>query len=174
MHTSRSCASVCRSMRSISSRSVSAPGRSFLLPSTCSAQGDCAQLYSLTNVAPSVASAGALRTRRGMPARGLSFASAFLRRLCSSLRAISILLWSAASTTNLEVAAGKEAARIRLTLRWCRHIRRDRERGSSGKAHTQWRSLLCSIAPTCFESASAHPGPRAAGDARAIFRHTEW
>ena len=34
----RACARVCRSIRSISSRSVSAPGRSFLFPRTCGAK----------------------------------------------------------------------------------------------------------------------------------------
>ena len=69
----RTCASICRSMRSISSRSLRAPGRSFLFP----------------------------RTSSGMPASALSLPSCGFSRLCSSLRARSMVPWSAASTTKL-------------------------------------------------------------------------
>ena len=127
----RTCASICRSMRSMSSRSLRAPGKSFLFP----------------------------RTSSGMPASALSLPSCGFSRLCSSLRASSMVPWSAASTTKLGgaqtgVGGGQSGVGgVRTAAP---------PKASAPRARTQWRSRLCSIVPTCCGSASGRPSPTTA------------
>ncbi len=52
-----------------------------------------------------------------MPANGFSLPSCGFSRLCSSLRAISSVLWSAASTTNL--CAAKQTCASACEARAC-------------------------------------------------------